>query len=86
MSYSTSRELFQFSPHVVRPLPPTCQIELPLPHIPGLTLNDMRTVPLLTRATLLAILWARATPAVAARAARTATVLATDVIPGVFIC
>ena len=62
------------------------QIELPLPHTPGFTLNDMRTVPFETRATLLAMLWAGATPATD-RAARTIPiVLATDVIVNVFIC
>ena len=87
MSYSTSRELFQLSPHVVRPLPPACQIELPLPQTPGFTLNDMRTVPSLTRATLLATLWAVASVAVTARAVRATDVTLTiDVIEIFVIC
>jgi hypothetical protein len=59
---------------------------VPLPQIPGFTLNDMRTVPLFTRATLLAMLCAGSTAATV-RAARTIPpVLATDVIVNVLIC
>jgi hypothetical protein len=75
------------SPHVVLPLPFECQMELPLPQIPGFAANDMRTVPFETRATLLAMLCPGATDATPARAARTkAVVPASDVIRNVFIC
>jgi hypothetical protein len=64
-----------------------CQIEFPLPQIPGLAANVMRTVPFETRATLPAMLCADATDATPARAARTAAVVPTsDVIRNVFIC
>ena len=56
LSHSTSLELFQLSPQAVRPRPPTCQIEFPLPQIPGLAANDIRTVPFLTLATLATML------------------------------
>ena len=49
--------------------------------IPGFAVNDIRTLPLETRATLLAILCAGATDAAPARAARTTAVVpASDVI------
>jgi hypothetical protein len=73
-------------PHVVLPRPPEWLIEFPLPQIPGLAANDIRTVPLLTRPTWLAMLCAGATTAAAARAARTATAdPASDVIRSPFI-
>src|ERR1700730_14425701 len=82
VSHSTSRDVFQLSPHVVLPRPLECQIELPLPQIPGLAANVMRTVPFETRATLLAMLWPGATGAAPARAARApAVVTASDIFP-----
>src|ERR1700730_11901934 len=82
VSHSTSRDVFQLSPHVVLPRPLECQIELPLPQIPGLAANVMRTVPFETRATLLAMLWPDAAYAVPARAARApAVVTASDIFP-----
>jgi hypothetical protein len=53
--------------------------------MPGLTLNDMRTVPLLTRATLLAMLCAGAVAA-AARAAKAITPAFATEILRVVIC
>jgi len=77
---------FHHAPHVVLPLPFECEIELPLPQISGLAANVMRTVPFETRATLLAILCARAGSTAPARAARTTAVVpASDVILNVFI-
>jgi hypothetical protein len=62
-------------------------MEFPLPQIPGFAVNDIRTLPFETRATLLAILCAGATDAAPARAARTTAVVpASDVILSVFIC
>jgi hypothetical protein len=62
-------------------------MELPLPQIPGLAANVMRTVPFETRATLLAMLCAGTTVATPASAARTTAALpASDVVRMVFIC
>jgi hypothetical protein len=62
-------------------------MELPLPQIPGLAAKVMRTVPLETRATLLAMLCAAAPVASATRAARTTAVVpAIDVIRSFVIC
>ena len=71
----------------VRRMTASLSYNRPLPQISGFTLNDMRMVPLFTRATLLAMLWAGVTTAVTARAVRTiAIVLGTDVVGIVFIC
>src|ERR1700730_13830648 len=87
VSHSTSRDVFQLSPHVVLPRPLECQIELPLPQIPGLAANVMRTVPFETRATLLAMLGPDATEAAPVIAARTTAVVpARDFIRSAFIC
>jgi hypothetical protein len=87
-SHSTSRDDCPSFPQVVRPRPrpPLCQIEFPLPQIPGLALNDIRTVPLETRATLLAMLCAEATVAPARAAKAITATFATEVLRCVFIC
>jgi len=59
---------------------------LPLPQIPGFTVYDMRMVPLLTRATLLAMLCAGATLATVRAARATLIVLLTELIVVGFIC
>jgi hypothetical protein len=62
-------------------------MEFPLPQIPGLAANVMRTVPLVTRATWLAMLCAIALCANEARAAMTTAVVpATELSRIVFIC
>jgi hypothetical protein len=62
------------------------RIEFPLPQMPGLAAKLIRTVPLETRATLLAMLWPRATLVAPAIAARTNAVLASQVSLNVVIC
>src|SRR6476620_4618840 len=86
-SHSTSRDDRQLSPQVVRPRPPLlCQMELPLPQIPGFALNDIRTVPLETCATLLAMLCAEDTVAPARAAKAMTAAFATEVVRWAFIC
>jgi hypothetical protein len=81
LSHSTSRDDCQSLPQVVRPRPrpPLCQ-ELPLPQTPGFAVNDIRTVPLDTRATLLAMLCAEATVAPARAAKAMTAAFATEVV------
>jgi hypothetical protein len=86
-SHSTSRDDWESSLHVVRPRPrPPYQIEVPLPQIPGRALNDIRTLPFETRATLLAMLCAEATVAPARAAKAITDAFATEVLNQVLIC